>query len=113
MLEERINKLIDSVDALTLVIQRLWDQKEDIKGINAPPISADPPKTKTEKPKKEKPEETPQGITHEELHKLCLAVSRKDPEGNKKKIQKILKNRLVKDLPAEELEAAKAKLEKL
>ena len=114
MLEERINVLIQSIDCLTAVVNRLWDQKEDIKGIKAPPISAEPPKPKEEPKEKPKPEiKTEEGsVTREELHKLCLAIVRDKPDA-KGKIQKVLSKRLVKDLKDDELESIKAKLEKI
>ena len=114
MLEERINVLIQSIDCLTAVVNRLWDQKEDIKGIKAPPISAEPPKTKEEPKEKPKPEiKTEEGsVTREELHKLCLAIVRDKPNA-KTKIQKVLSKRLVKDLKDDELETIKIALEKI
>ena len=114
MIEERINVLIQSIDCLTAVVNRLWDKKEDIKGIKAPPISAEPPKTKEEPKEKPKPEiKTEEGsVTREELHKLCLAIVRDKPNA-KTKIQKVLSKRLVKDLKDDELESIKAKLEKI
>ena len=114
MIEERINVLIQSIDCLTAVVNRFWDQKEDIKGVNAPPISAEPPKTKEEPKEKPKPEiKTEEGsVTREELHKLCLAIVRDKPNA-KTKIQKVLSKRLVKDLKDDELESIKAKLEKI
>ena len=113
MIEERINVLIQSIDCLTAVVNRLWDQKEDIKGIKAPPISAEPPKAKADKPKEEPKTETKETtVTREELHKLCLAIVRDKPNA-KGKIQKVLSKRLVKDLKDDELESIKAKLEKI
>ena len=112
MLEERINVLIQSIDCLTGVINRLWDQKDEIKGVKAPPISADPPKAKTDKPKTEKAKTEETTVTRDELHKLCLAIVRDKPDA-KTKIQKVLSKRLVKDLKDDELEAIKAKLEKI
>jgi len=112
MLEERINVLIQSIDCLTAVVNRLWDQKEDIKGIKAPPISADPPKAK-EEAKEEPKTETKEGtVTREELHKLCLQIVRDKPDA-KGKIQKVLSKRLVKDLKDDELEKIKIALEKI
>ena len=112
MLEERINVLIQSIDCLTAVVNRLWDQKEDIKGIKPPPISAEPPKAK-EAPKEEpKPEPKVGTVTREELHKLCLAIVRDKPNA-KTKIQKVLSKRLVKDLKDDELETIKIALEKI
>ncbi len=112
MLEERINVLIQSIDVLTAVINRFWDQKEDIKGIKVPPISAEPPKAK-EAPKEEpKPEPKVGTVTREELHKLCLAIVRDKPNA-KTKIQKVLSKRLVKDLEDDELETIKIALEKI
>ena len=112
MLEERINVLIQSIDCLTAVVNRLWDQKEDIKGIKAPPISAEPPKAK-EAPKEEpEPEPKVGTVTREELHKLCLAIVRDKPNA-KTKIQKVLSKRLVKDLEDDELETIKIALEKI
>ena len=112
MLEERINVLIQSIDVLTAVINRFWDQKEDIKGVNAPPISAEPPKTKEEPKEKPKPEPKVGTVTREELHKLCLAIVRDKPNA-KTKIQKVLSKRLVKDLKDDELETIKIALEKI
>ena len=120
MLEERINVLIQSIDVLTAVINRFWDQKEDIKGIKPPPISAEPPKAKDEpkeepkpEPKEEpKPEPKVGTVTREELHKLCLAIVRDKPNA-KTKIQKVLSKRLVKDLKDDELETIKIALEKI
>ena len=113
MLEERINVLIQSIDVLTAVINRFWDQKEDIKGIKAPPISAEPPKPKADKQKEEtKPEPKVGTVTREELHKLCLAIVRDKPNA-KTKIQKVLSKRLVKDLKDDELETIKIALEKI
>ena len=104
MIEEKINVLIQSIDCLTAVIEKLWDKKEDIKGVKAPPISADPPKTE-----KTKTETT---VTRDELHKLCLAIVRDKPDA-KTKIQKVLSKRLVKDLKDDELEKIKIALEKI
>ena len=121
MIEERINVLIQSIDCLTAVINRLWDQKEDIKGIKAPPISADPPKTKTEKPKTDKPkEEKPEETTIEvkDLEGICLDIIREAGPAKKKKtklaIKKIIKahgGELIADCPAENLAALKVALE--
>ena len=112
MLEERINVLIQSIDCLTAVVNRLWDQKEDIKGIKAPPISAEPPKAKDEPKEEPKPEPKVGTVTREELHKLCLAIVRDKPNA-KTKIQKVLSKRLVKDLKDDELETIKIALEKI
>ena len=122
MIEERINVLIQSIDCLTAVINRLWDQKEDIKGIKAPPISADPPKPKTEKPKTEKPkEEKPEETVNpmiKELEDLCLNITRDHGPAKKKKtkaaIKKIIKDHggeMLSDCPAENLPALKIALE--
>ena len=112
MLEERINVLIQSIDVLTAVINRFWDQKEDIKGIKPPPISAEPPKAKDEPKEEPKPEPKVGTVTREELHKLCLAIVRDKPNA-KTKIQKVLSKRLVKDLEDDELETIKIALEKI
>ena len=39
MLEERIDVLIQSIDVLNVHLQRLWDAKDEIKGVSAPEIS--------------------------------------------------------------------------
>ena len=109
MLEERIDVLIQSIDCLTAIINRLWEEKGTIRGVPAPPISAPMPEPKEESKAKEAPKG---GITHDELHKLCLSIVRDKPN-SKAAIQKILSKRLVKELSTEELPAIKLALEKL
>ena len=115
MLEERIDKLIDSVDTLAMVIQRLWDEKDAIRGVKAP---ADPPKPKTEKTpiKEEAKEETT--IEVKDLEGICLDIIREAGPAKKKKtklaIKKIIKahgGELIADCPAENLAALKVALE--
>ncbi len=104
MLEERISTLIQSIDCLTAVINRLWDEKDNIRGVKAPEISAEPPETENA------PVET--AFTHDEIHKRCLSLVRDDSNA-KKKIQSTLKKykaELVKDLPVEKLESFAADL---
>ena len=105
MLEEKIAQLIQSIDILNVNLERLWEQKQAIHGEEEPEAIIP-----LREPTKKEPKETT--ITHDELHNLCLAIVRKTPTA-KKKIQKILSNRLVKELPEEELETIKAKLEKI
>ena len=110
MLEERIDVLIQSIDCLTAIINRLWEEKGTIRGIPVPPISAPIPEPE---PKEEpKAKEAAGSISHDELHKLCLSIVRDKPN-SKAAIQKILSKRLVKELSTEELPAIKAELEKL
>ena len=109
MLEERIDVLIQSIDCLTAIINRLWEEKGTIRGVPAPPISAPMPEPKEESKAKEAPKG---GITHDELHKLCLSIVRDKPNA-KTKIQKVLSKRLVKDLKDDELETIKIALEKI
>jgi len=126
MIEERINVLIQSIDCLTAVIHRLWDQKEDIKGIKAPPISADPPKAKTktektpikEEPIKEEPVKEESAPALKDLEGICLDIIREAGPAKKKKtklaIKKIIKahgGELIADCPAENLPALKVALE--
>ena len=128
MLEERINVLIQSIDCLTAVINRLWDEKDNIRGVKAPPISADPPetKTKTEKPKTKKAsppkltEDAPKLPLVKELEEFCLNTARKKGPKLKKKIQKQIKNtikahggEMIADCPPENLPALKTALEAL
>ena len=105
MLEEKIAQLIQSIDILNVNLERLWEQKETIRG-EVPKVEEEP------KPEIEETGKLGKPITHDELHNLCLAIVRKTPTA-KKKIQKILSNRLVKELPEDELETIKAKLEKI
>ena len=113
MLEERIDVLIQSVDCLTAALERLWNQKDEIKE-----VPADPPKetkkqkteTKETKTKTEKPKET----NHDELHNACLAFIRKDKKANQPKLKKLLKKykiELIKDLNADQVESFRADLE--
>lgn len=100
MLEERINVLIQSIDCLTAVINRLWDQKDGIKGVPAPEISAEPPKVE---------------IDPAALENLCLSIVRK----NKKKAKNIkatikkFGGELIKDVPSDKLPELQTALEKL
>ena len=128
-MEERIEVLIQSIDFLTAVINRLWDQKDEIRGIPAPPISAEPPKAKTKKTKAKKKDvekpteaatEEPKPPLVSELEGLCMDIVREKGPKLKKQIQKQIKNTikahggaLISDCPAENLPALKTALEAL
>jgi hypothetical protein len=126
MLEERISTLIQSIDCLTAVINRLWDEKNEIRGVPAPEISAEPPKPKTTKKpaKKASPpkltEDAPKLPLVKELEEFCLNTARKKGPKLKKKIQKQIKNtikahggEMIADCPPENLPALKTALEAL
>jgi len=105
MLEEKIAQLIQSIDILNVNLEMLRGQKQAIHGEEEPEAIIP-----LREPTKKEPKETT--ITHDELHKLCLAIVRDKPDA-KGKIQKVLSKRLVKDLKDDELESIKAKLEKI
>ena len=124
MLEERIGTLIQSIDCLTAVINRLWDEKDNIRGVKAPPISADPPetKTKTEKPKTKKaspPKEEPKTTdipSVKDLEAICLKIIRDNGPTLKKKIKNTIKahgGEMVADCPVDKLVHLKLALEAL
>lgn len=123
MLEERINVLIQSIDCLTAVINRLWDEKDNIRGIKAPPISADPPKVKTKKETKTKKTETkketktPTDIPAvKDLEAMCLDIIREKGPTFKKKIKNTIAahgGEMIADCPTENLVVLKKALEAL
>ena len=112
MLEEKIDNLIQSLDLLTAVVDRLWQQKDDIR--------AEPPKTekpKTEK-KKTKKETKPSNNVPEvkDLEAMCLDIIREHGPTFKKKIKNTIKahgGEMVADCPVDNLGTLKVALEAL
>ena len=113
MLEERINTLIQSIDCLTVALERLWKARDEIKGVPAPAKSA----FEKEVEEKAKPEtatasETP---STKELEDLCLSIV-KDKPGITPKIKSTIKNfggELIKDCPIEKLPKLKEEIMEL
>ena len=112
MIEERIDVLIQSIDVLNVHLQRLWDAKDEIKGVSAPEISAEPPKTGTAP--KETKKEKPVAVT--ELEGLCLEIIREKGPKFKKKIKNTIAahgGTLIGDCPEANLGTLKTALEAL
>ena len=106
MIEDKIDKLNDNIEALNLILNHFWEARVD--QVEHPVV------VRTVKPEKSetKTETKETTVTREELHKLCLAIVRDKPNA-KTKIQKVLSKRLVKDLKDDELETIKIALEKI
>jgi hypothetical protein len=93
MLEEKIDKLIVSVDCLTAVINRIWQQRGDIKGQDVI---------------EDRDIEKPKTVTREEVHAFCLKLVQDHGPEVGRTIRSILRKRnveLIKDLPEEDLMA--------
>jgi len=104
-IEERMQSLINSIDQLTAVIDRLWEQRAHIKDESPPetPINSEPAKAN-------EPERN-----ETELQKLCLTIVRKD-KNKSKDIKAAIKKyggELLKDVPTEKLPELKNDLEAL
>ena len=113
MIEERISTLIQSIDCLTAVINQMWSQKDEIRGVPAPEISAEPPKeTKPEKAKSKKVEtDTPEV---KDLEGLCLDIIRDKGPKLKKQIRNTISahgGKMIADCPIENLPTLKTALE--
>ena len=119
MIEEKIDSLINSVDQLTAVIDRLWQQKGAIREMATKPDIVPEPKAAPvlkEAPKKEKVEKKKEKETTptvKELEQFCLKLVRKQPD-IKNKIKAAIKaagGDLIKDIAAEKLPELKVALE--
>ena len=114
MLEQKIDNLIQSLDLLTAVVDRLWQQKDDIR--------AEPPKVKTEKKKTKKTEtkketKAPTDIPAvKDIEALCLKIIRDHGPTFKKKIKNTIKahgGEMIADCPHDKLVELKTALEAL
>jgi len=113
MLEEKIDNLIQSLDLLTAVVDRLWQQKDDIR--------AEPPKTKNTKTKNTKTKKTetktPTDIPAvKDLEAMCLDIIREKGPTFKKKIKNTIAahgGEMIADCPTENLVVLKKALEAL
>lgn len=112
MIEEKLDTLINSMNRLTEVIDRLWEDRDKIKDGESLTETKPAKETKPSKDVKSAPTDKTIKNIPENLYDLCLSIVRKTPSA-KDEIQTILSNRLVKDIPPKELPGIQIQLQAL
>ncbi len=115
MIEQKIDKLIVAMDALTAALTKITVAANAMNAAPAAPAPAAPaPEVKTAVPAPAAPApETEGGVTLDDLHDLCLSMVRKD-RGLKTKIAATIKQfggELLKDVDPAKYPELKAALE--
>ena len=118
MIEDKIDKLNDNIEALNLILNHFWEARVD--QVEHPvvvrTVKPEKSETKTEKSERDSAEKPAQPITHQQLHRMASNLVAGNNKETGKKIKALLKGLnvdLIKDLKGDQLAEFKEGLETL